>query len=220
VRQAFAAAVDWRRLATLANVGDRMPATGMVPPGVLGRSDRDFLPTYDTAAAKADLAAAGYPGGSGFPAVTLLTDGSGYAAAIVADLRAVLGIDVAVETMDSDTYFTRLRSDPPAFWSLSWVADYPGANDFLGLLLGTGATANYGGWSSADFDTAIDDALAATDEASAVAAYDRAQAVVQRDAPVIPIDYGQGWALSNPKLLGAGENGLSIMRMAGLAWGS
>jgi hypothetical protein len=44
--------------------------------------------------------------------------------------------------------------------------------------------------------------------------------VVQRDIPVIPVDYGQSWALSDPHLLGAGENGLSIMRMAGLAWGS
>ncbi len=220
VRQAFGAAVDWRRLATLASVGDRTPATSMVPPGVLGRSGKDFLPAYDPAAAKADLAAAGYPGGKGFPSVTLLTDGSDYAGGIVADLRSVLGIAVTVETMDSDAYFTRLQTDPPDFWSLSWVADYPGANDFLGLLLGTGATANYGGWSSPEFDAAIGQALASTDQAAAVAGYDRAQAIVQRDVPVVPIDYSQSWALSNPRLLGAGENGLSIMRMAGLAWGS
>ncbi|HYM84032.1 MAG TPA: peptide ABC transporter substrate-binding protein [Candidatus Dormibacteraeota bacterium] len=219
VRRAFAAAVDWRRLATLASSGDRRPATGIVPPGVPGRSDRDFLPAHDPTAAKAALAAAGYPDGHGFPAVTLLTDGSDYAAAMVRDLRAVLGVDVGVETMDSDTYFTRLRSDPPAFWSLAWVADYPGANDFLGLLLGSGATANYGGWRSPEFDAAIGDALAATDPASATAAYDRAQALVQRDAPIVPVDYAQAWALSKPGLLGAGENGLSIMRMAGLAWG-
>jgi hypothetical protein len=29
----------------------------------------------------------------------------------------------------------------------SWVADYPGRNDFLGVLLGTGSTNNYGRWS-------------------------------------------------------------------------
>ena len=41
-------------------------------------------------------------------------------------------------------------------WFLSWVADYPGRNDFLGVLLGTGSANNYGRWSSPDFDAAID----------------------------------------------------------------
>jgi ABC-type transport system substrate-binding protein len=219
VRQAFGQAIDWRRLATLASAGDRTPASGIVPAGVPGRSDRDFVPAYDPAAAQASLAAAGYPGGRGFPAVTLLTDGSPYDAAIVQDLSSVLGVTVASETMASDTYFARLQTDTPAFWALSWVADYPGANDFLGLLLGSGATSNYGGWHSSEFDAAIGGALAATDPATATGAFDRAQAIVQRDVPVIPVDYARGWALSKPGLLGAGENGLSIMRMAGLAWG-
>jgi hypothetical protein len=34
----------------------------------------------------------------------------------------------------------------------------------------------------------------------------------------VPLDYGTGWALSADGLLGAGQNGLSIIRMAGLAW--
>ena len=42
----------------------------------------------------------------------------------------------------------RLATSPPQLWSLSWVADFPGPNDFLGVLLGTGSTANQGGWSS------------------------------------------------------------------------
>ena len=48
-------------------------------------------------------------------------------------------------------------------WSMSWVADYPHPNDFLGILLGTGSSNNYGRWSNADFDEAIADALATTD---------------------------------------------------------
>jgi oligopeptide transport system substrate-binding protein len=105
-------------------------------------------------------------------------------------------------------------------WSLDWVADYPGQNDFLGVLLGSGQSNNYGRWSSDEFDTAITDAGATTDPAEANAAFDRAQAVVQRDVPVIPITYAGGWALSRDGLLGAGENGLGILRVAGLAWGS
>ena len=67
VRQAFARAVDWRRLIALSSAGAARPATGMVPPGIPGRIDTDYLPALDPAGARALLAAAGFPGGAGFP---------------------------------------------------------------------------------------------------------------------------------------------------------
>ncbi len=192
----------------------------MVPPGIPGRSEQDFSPKHDPAAARAALAAAGYPGGAGFPEVTLVTSGGGYDEAILAELKRELGITVRYEAMEGDPYFSRLASDPPAFWALGWVADYPGPNDFLGLLLGTGNTNDYGHWSSAEFDDAIAAAGAATDPAAVRAAYDTAEAVVQRDAPVVPVSYEAGYALARPGLLGATESGLGILRLAGLAWGN
>jgi ABC-type oligopeptide transport system substrate-binding subunit len=103
-------------------------------------------------------------------------------------------------------------------WFLSWVADYPGRNDFLGVLLGSRSANNYGGWSSPDFDAAIEEAAATTDPDAAGRAYDRAEDVVQRDVPVVPMSYGTGWALSRDGFLGAGQNGLGSVRFAGLAW--
>jgi len=217
VRRAFAQAVDWRRLVQLAT-SDATPANSMVPPGIPGRSDADFVPPYDPEAAQAALAEAGFPNGAGFPAVTFLTGGSAYASGFIADVERVLGIDVRLETMDFDTYFDRLAADPPAIWSLGWVADYPGRNDFLGVLLRSGQSNNYGRWSNAEFDAAIAEAGAATDPAAANAAYDRAEAIVQREAPVVPLAYGPGWALSREGLLGAQQNGLGILRLAGLDW--
>ena len=218
VRQAFGAAVDWRRIATLAVPNPAMIATSMVPPGIPGRSDRDAVPKHDPDAARALLADAGFPGGRGFPDVTLTTGGNDYDEAVVKELRRELGITVHPEVMDFDAYFERLDVDAPAMWFLSWVADYPGRNDFLGVLLGTGASNNYGNWTSAEFDAAITDAGAATGEAAASAAYDRAEDVVQRDVPVIPVSYGAGWALSREGLLGASENGLGGIRLADLGW--
>jgi oligopeptide transport system substrate-binding protein len=218
VRQAFAAAVDWRRIATLSLSDPSAVATSMVPPGIPGRSDLDVVPDHDPTAARALLAGAGFPDGAGFPPVTLLTGGSPYDEAVVTELERELGIDVAQEVMDFGDYFTRLDEDPPQMWFLSWVADYPGRNDFLGVLLGSGSANNYGRWSSPEFDAAIAEAGATTDPAAATAAYDRAEAVVERDAPVIPVSYGTGWALARDGLLGAGQNGLGSLRFAGLAW--
>jgi oligopeptide transport system substrate-binding protein len=218
VRRAFASAVDWSRIVNLASSGDLTAATSMVPPGIPGRSSTDFLPAYDPAAAQEELAAAGYPGGAGFPTVTLVSTDTGFDAAILADLKRNLGITVKYETLDFDDYFNRLASDPPAFWTLSWVADYPGSNDFLGLLLGSDSTNNYGHWNSLDFDSAIDAATAATDPARATTEFDAAQAIVQQQVPVIPVAYGTGFALSRKGLLGASDNGLGILRFASLAW--
>lgn len=207
VRQAFGAAVDWRRIVRLASPDDSVPATSVVPDGIPGRSDRDFLPAHDPDGARAKLAAAGYPSGRGFPEVALVTTGTDYDAAIRAEIRDVLGIELRYETMDFTPYFERLTGEPPAIWSLSWVADYPGQNDFLGVLLGSGQTNNYGGWRNDAFEAAIRDAD-----------YEAAQEIVAREVPIVPAAYARGWALSRDGLLGADQNGLGILRLAGLAW--
>ncbi len=218
VRQAFGKAVDWRRIALLGVDDQAAVADSMVPPGIPGRTERDMLPAYDPDAARALLAEAGYPSGRGFPEVRLVTGGTGYDEAVVTELERELGIDLGYEAMEFEDYFPRLDEDPPAMWALSWVADYPGRNDFLGVLLGSGSTSNYGRWSSPEFDAAIADAGATADAAASAAAYDRAEEIVRRDVPVVPVSYGTGWALARDGLLGAGQNGLGALRFAGLAW--
>jgi oligopeptide transport system substrate-binding protein len=86
------------------------------------------------------------------------------------------------------------------------------------VLLGSGSANNYGRWSSPAFDAAIAEAGAAADPVAAGEAYDRAEAIVRDEAPVIPMSYGTGWALVREGLLGAGQNGMGALRMAGLAW--
>ena len=220
VRRAFAEAVDWRRLARLDEVGSSVPATGIIPAGMPGAPSGDYMPAYDPAGARALLSQAGFPGGAGFPTVTFISSGGGYDEGIVAMLRDNLGVTVSYATMDFGPYIDRLATDPPDIWNLSWVADYPGPNDFLGVLLGTGSTANEGRWSNAEFDAAIADAGAATSPADATTAYARAMAVVRDQVPIVPVSYGTSFSLVRDGLLGASQNGLGIMRLAGLAWSS
>ncbi|HEX7491846.1 MAG TPA: peptide ABC transporter substrate-binding protein [Candidatus Limnocylindrales bacterium] len=221
VRLAFEYGIDWRRLVILEAVPGMVPATGMVPTGVPGHSATDFGAVFDLARAKSELAQAGFPNGTGFPKVTLVTtgsDGQTLEAAIIRQLHDNLGIDLSFRQVDGSTYNDQLATDAPAMWQMGWVADYPGANDFLGILLGSGQPNNFGKWSSASFDAALTKALSATDAASMQAGFDAAQAVVRDEAPVIPVDYGVGYSLAAKGLLGALPNSQGIIRYAGLAW--
>jgi oligopeptide transport system substrate-binding protein len=216
VRQAVAWAVDWRRLVELSDP-DSIPATSIVPDGIELRGEGDFSPRHDPDAARAALAAAGYPGGEGFPDVTLVTSGTLYDAAIIAELRRELGIELGSEVMPFPEFTRRLDEDPPAMWQLGWSADFPHPQDFLGLLLETGSANNVGGWSDPAFDAALDAAAATDDAAEQTAYYQEAQRIVAEQAPVVPLEYPETWNLSREGLLGAGDPG-GIIRYAGLGW--
>ena len=149
VRQAFAAAVDWRRIGHLAVDEPEDVATSMVPPGIPGRSERDVVPLHDPDRARALLAEAGFPGGAGFPVVTILSGGSPYDDAVIAELERELGIDVQAEYDGLRRLLRAARHGRAGrCGSCRGSPTIPGRNDFLGVLLGTGSVNNYGRWSS------------------------------------------------------------------------
>jgi oligopeptide transport system substrate-binding protein len=216
VRQAIGAAVDWKRVVGLGLLTGQVAADSMVPEGIPGAGDASWLPAYDPDGARRLLADAGHAGGDNMPVIELAAGNLGLADGIAADLERELGLGVEVEVLDD--HLGRLAEDPPGMWVTGWIADYIGPNDFLGVLLESDSSNNYGKWSSAAFDQAIADALSSRDAGTAQAAYERALAEVQRDVPVIPLYGGTDYALSRDGLLGAGGNGLGIPRMAGMAW--
>lgn len=215
VRRAVGMAVDWRRLTALAEP-DAPVATSLVPSGIDGHGEEDFLPRYDPDAARRELAAAGYPGGEGFPVVTFASYGVGEPSAVALELERELGIRVEVESRPFSEHSALLDRDPPDIWSLSWSADYPHAHDFLGLLLRSGSSANAGGWSDPRFDILIDRAAATTDPVEEARLYADAQRIVRDEVPVVPLRYGVSWWLSREGLVGASPSGVGVMRYAGM----
>jgi oligopeptide transport system substrate-binding protein len=216
VRQALGAAVDWTRVVTLSAFLGQVQATSMVPPGIPGGGDGNWLPAHEPDGARQLLAQAGYAGGAGLPIVEFGVSGYAAAGAIAVELERELGMRVELVTYDD--HLDRIDTDPPNMWITGWIADYVGPNDFLGVLLESDSSNNYGGWSSAAFDLAIAEALATRDPAVALAAYERALGRVQAEVPVVPLYHSTDWALSREGLLGAADNGMGLLRMAGMAW--
>jgi ABC-type transport system substrate-binding protein len=216
VRLAFAKAVDWQRMTTLAQ---DEPATSMIPPGIPGHDGLDHRPTYDPEEARALLEQAGYPDGENFPVITLATYGVGYEDTVRLELEENLGVDVNVEALDFEPYLEIIADNTtPTMWTLSWVADYPHAHDFLGLLLETGSASNIGQWSNAEYDTLIEQAAATDDPDEQARIYSQAQDILTAEAPVIPLSYGGSYALSRAGLLGALSTGVGFIRYASLDW--
>jgi ABC-type transport system substrate-binding protein len=227
VRRAVAMAVDWRRLydgGTLSD-GDTLPdasgqagapLTSIVPPGITGRGEGDYLPPHDPDAARAALAAAGYPEGEGVPPVTLATYGVGPASAVAHELERELGIDVTVEQWSFDDHGMILAEETPSMWTMAWSADFPHAHDFLGLLLRSDSTANVGRWSDPDYDALIEAAAATSDAVEQERLYAEAQTILRDEVPLIPLGYGSSWALSRDGLAGSDISGVGLVRYADL----
>jgi oligopeptide transport system substrate-binding protein len=200
-------------------LADGVVATSLVPAGIPGRDDGDHRPSYDPAAARELLSGAGYPNGDGFPTVTIVTHGVGFEQTVAEELEANLGVDVTVEAVDFRAYLDRDHGpgNPQLFVS-AWSADYPHPHDFLGLLLESGSTSNEGSWSNSDYDALLEQAAATDDLEEQADLYAQAQEIIETEAPVMPVTYGETWALAREGLLGAVQSGVGVIRYASLDW--
>ena len=70
-----------------------------------------------------------------------------------------------------------------------WQADYPSLYNFLAPLYATGASSNYEGYSSEEFDTTLEEGAEASTVEDATAKYQEAQEILLKDLPSIPLWY-------------------------------
>jgi len=147
VRKAFSAAID--RVSLVENVlkGGQIPANTFAPKGIFGNaaSDPDIAPwaldpELGKEMAQQWLAEAGYPGGEGFPVVTLMHNTSeghrSIAEAIQAMWRDTLGVEVEVVNQEWAVYLDTVDkstplADMPEIWRMGWCADYADQNNWL-----------------------------------------------------------------------------------------
>ncbi len=201
VRQAFAAAIDRRTIADLANkygVRNARPATTFTPPEILGRNlyGQVGIP-LNPAKAQALLAEAGYPNGQGFPTITVVTnrrkdDGDGNVRitnAIIAMWQENLKVNVKIEVFDDfKTYGDLLKRDAPAIYRLTWVSDSNDPDSFLKGVFHSQAEYNFGHLSNAEFDRLLEQAATLSDPATRQALYIQAERILCQDqTAVIPL---------------------------------
>jgi len=191
VRQALSLAINREQIVEKVFEGTRIPATGVVPPGIVGFQEDAFpYAKYDVEEAKAKLEEAGYPEGEGLPVINLeYNTGSGHEdilALVKSDLEAV-GIQSELVGTEWAQYLDKLTEATYQVGRLGWIADYPIMDNFLYPLFLTDSADNYALYSNPDVDELLTEARQTTDDDERVAMYQEAEQMIGEDAPVIPI---------------------------------
>lgn len=205
VRLAFNYAINREEIADKKLMGDAIPGIhGIVPAAIVGyNADSIVGYSYDPDRARKYLADAGYPGGKGFPEITLrINSGGGDRNTITADyvahqLNEVLGITVKVETIPFAQHLESIETGKSLFWRTGWIADYPDPETFLTTLysahiptdLNARSSTNSVRYSNPRFDSLYNAAVHEADPARRAELFLEADRVQVEDAAIMPIYY-------------------------------
>jgi peptide/nickel transport system substrate-binding protein/oligopeptide transport system substrate-binding protein len=193
VRAAISLAIDRQDICDKVFEGTREPATGIVPPGIVGhKADAFQYAKYDVEAAKKMLAEAGFPDGAGFPTISLeYNSGSGHEdilQLVQEDLKAI-GVNGELVGSEWAQYLDKLAAKQYQVGRLGWIADYPIMDNFLYPLFKTGSSDNYSFYANSEVDSMLDEARTTVDADARVALYQDVEKIVGDDAAVIPMFY-------------------------------
>ncbi|MGL5892226.1 MAG: ABC transporter substrate-binding protein [Bacteroidia bacterium] len=226
VRQAFCYAIDRAQIADKILQGDAMAASyGIVPPCMNGYDSKSVTGfTFDAEKARKLMAEAGYPGGKGFPEITLqINSGGGDRNILTAEyvgsqLREVLNINVRIETVPFGQNLEAIESGKVQFWRIAWYADYPDPETFLTTLYGSHVPADAGEKSplntsryiSPRFDSLYSAAVNEANPAKRAQLFVMADQQAMNDAAIMPIYYEQNDRLVNKNVRGFDINQMEL----------
>jgi oligopeptide transport system substrate-binding protein len=220
VRQAFNYAVDKEAIVREISRMGNLPATGALPPGLLGYDPYLFgLPphekvySFDPAKAKQLLTEAGYPDGAGFPVVQLWSADSAEStkAELAAYQRYLAELGVQVEICfapDWPTYKKMLKQEQLPMFRLVWYADIPDPDNMLSPLLHSSSPTNHMFYRNPVVDQLLEQARGELDGAQRVALYREVERLVMDDAPWITQHYSVLHSLYQPYVQGVEVNPL------------
>ncbi len=199
LRQALARAMDRLAIARDVTQGAYTPAHSLTPPGCGGYTAAAGIPD-DYAEARRLLAEAGYPGGKGLGPIEVQSYTADVSLRMMEAVQAMwhreLGVDITISQIEQKTLFQNGQSGNYVMGTSAWIADYADPSTFLGTMV-TGCGNNWPRWSNAEYDRLIDEASRSPDRGRRFALFQRAEAILLDEAPLIPIYYEtQTYAIS------------------------
>lgn len=174
-----------------------IPAIGPIPPGVAGYDEklRENMIKYDLEKARRLLAEAGYPNGidpaTGQPLeISFDQSGNSTRHRQLAEMTAAdwgkLGIKVKVNLNNSPRFYQKLRNGEMQTFRLSWIGDYPDAENFLQLFYSKNAGgANRAAFRDQHFDAMFEKILPMADSPQRTQLYQQMAGYLVEQCPWI-----------------------------------
>lgn len=211
LRQALACAFDVNAWMEFQN-GRMMKPTGPVPPGVAGHVAADPPYAFDLERAERLLTEAGYPGGkdpaTGRRLQLTLELGAAdnpetrQAAELMASFMARIGVVLEPSYSHWPAFLQKIERRQAQMFSLTWIGDYPDAQNFLQLFASENASPgpNRANYRSAEFDRLYSEMISRPESPERDALSRAAAAVVLEDCPWILTAYPMAFAVHHERL--------------------
>ena len=189
LRLALCYGIDRDALSRDVTYGVYPPAHCLTPPNCGGYTSRTQVPD-NFEKARQLLAEAGFPGGRGLPTIEVQCFESETQLRMTEAVQAMwlkeLGVHITIAQMETKTLYQNQQTKNYAIAFSGWIADYADPNTFLGTMV-TGCGNNYAGWSNKEFDSLIDRASNTGDNPTRMELFQKAEAIVLGEAPIIPL---------------------------------
>jgi len=205
IRKAFNLAIDRDKLIDYTLQGEGHPATnGFVPQMEIYDASKVKGFEFDAERARELMAEAGYPGGKGFPEITLYFNVGGQTNTIAGQairnmIEENLGVTLKMERMQFSTLIEQFTTGRCEMWRTAWVADYPDPENFLKLFYGKTVPAepnessfpNAHRYNNPQFDSIFELALSEMDELERERLYQACDQILIDDAAFISLYYDE-----------------------------
>lgn len=192
LRQAMNMAFDRATYNKLFHENTAFEANGPVPPGLDGYTKEFKNPyiKYDLEQAKKLLTEAGYPGGKGLPKIIVQTRGDTVSRQQVEFFEKCMekiGINIDIGTNTWPELINKISKKQHQMYAMAWGADYPDAENFLGLLYCPNQSpgSNGSNYCNPDFDALFKQAIIMQSSSDRTSQYEKLNEMVALDAPWI-----------------------------------
>ena len=216
VRRAVAHAIDRDSVVRVAD-GFAIPAHSMIPPGFPGAVDdkkiRD-IQRFDPKAAIAALKGTPYEGGRNWPKITLTMREEGYgskplAEAVQSVLLEHLNMKTELEVLEQRVFRAGLWKNDYQFVWIRWFMDYPDPhNEYFDTFYGKKTEGKRQAWVNDAFDKELEAGRDTRDPKKRLAAYAKAEEIMQTDVGYIPVAWVTRWAAAKANVRGLEKNKL------------
>lgn len=127
-----------------------------------------------------------------------------------------IGLDVQVDISPPSTLRQAIATGKVTFFRASWIADYPDAENYLSLFYSKNFSPegpNYTHFKNTEFDRLYELAFKETNNEKRYLLYQKMDAIIISEAPVIPLFYDKVARFTRKNITGLGMNPLNLLSL-------